>query len=152
MVSDDFKEAYGRILAREPDFYAAGLILTNEKIGEALWVSNNWRNDPIVKAARSDERRAIKEEKDSEFSKEEFARELLEVFRNPLVDGKDRIAAAKLVADVKGWIEKPQTTVNNNLTVSPKVINVPQFASIEDYEAAASRQQSELLNVATSRH
>ncbi len=58
---------------------------------------------------------------------------------------------AKLYADVRGFIEKPQTNVNVTTNVN-RVVEMPVFANESEWEAEAARQQRELLENARTRH
>lgn len=151
MLSDDFKVTYGRILASEPDFYKAALTLTNGDVGVSLWVSNNWRNDPVVQAAKKAEIDELSKVK--LISENELVRKLLDVMDSPYSDSKSRVMAAAQIAKIYGYETKQSTApvVNNNI-MTQKVIAMPQFESDEEWARKAKEQQDQLLNVATSRH
>lgn len=154
MVPDEMKPAYGRILARTPEPYQAALALMADSIPHALWVSNNWRNDPVVIEHKKLELAEI--EKENLITKADLTKKLLELMDNSGTEPKDVVAAARLVAEMNKFIEKPVATIQNNNTVQNaptyRVVAMPQFDSQEEWEAAAEKQQTDSLNVATSRH
>lgn len=150
MVPIELKQAYGVILAREPDPWKAALTLIPDDMGCALWVNDQWRNDPEVLAYRDQERERIALE--DQATKADLKREVWAMATDPRVDPKDRAVYMKLYAELINAIEKTPAVVNNNHVVMPKVIALPTYASDEDWEAAAEKQQADLLNVASSRH
>ncbi|WP_292414149.1 hypothetical protein [Methylophaga sp.] len=63
---------------------------------------------------------------------------------------EDYAKLGKLYADVRGFIEKPQTTINNNNNVTNnRVMVVRENGSDEDWEAKLRKQQDNLTNAST---
>ena len=161
-MSDELKEseekaAYAALLLKERDPFKAALSLFPNNTNRALWVANHWPNDAEVKAEQS---RLSEEEGDSFLlSKREFLQDIEARMKGttlpngvtvpPTPDEYSKLA--KLYADVRGFIEKPQTNVNVTTNVN-RVVEMPVFANENEWEAEAARQQRELLENARTRH
>lgn len=153
------KAAYAALLLKERDPFKAALLLFPNNTNRALRVANEWPNDPVVKAEQTK-----LTEGDGELSflpgKAQLARDIWDRMQGTTLAGgvvipptpEEYAKLAKLYADVRGFIDKPQTNVNVNNTVVQRVVEVPVFQSSEEWEAAAARQQRELLNNARTRH
>lgn len=152
------KATYAGLLLKERDPFKAALALFPNNTNRALWVANHWPNDPEVIEAKA---ALVQEGGNMSFlpDKAELARDIWERMQGTTTaDGRtipptpdDYAKLAKLYADVRGFIEKPQN--NQNVTVVvPKAIEVPTHGSNEDWEQAAAKQQQDLLNVSRSRH
>lgn len=152
------KAAYASLLLKERDPFKAALSLFPNNTNRALWVANHWPNDPEVIEAKT---ALMQEGGDMGFlpDKAELARDIWNRMQGAVTaDGRtipptadDYAKLAKLYADVRGFIEKPQN--NQNVTVVvPKAIEVPTHGTNDEWELAAAKQQQELLNVSRSRH
>jgi hypothetical protein len=152
------KVAYAGLLLKERDPFKAALSLFPNNTNRALWVANHWPVDPEVKEAQA---KLTAEGGEMGFlpDKAELARDIWERMQgtktadgrtiSPTADEYSKLA--KLYADVRGFIEKPQN--NQNVTVViPKAIEVPTHGTNEEWEQAAAKQQQDLLNVSRSRH
>lgn len=152
------KAAYAALLLKERDPFKAALQLFPNNTNRALWVANHWPNDHEVKAEQN---RLTKEGGEMSFlpGKAELASDIWQRMQGttlangvtipPTPDEYSKLA--KLYADVRGFIEKPQTSVNvvNNI---PRVVEMPVFADESEWETEAARQQRELLENARTRH
>ena len=83
--------------------------------------------------------------------KAQLARDVYQLAKHEKwIDAKDRIAAYKLYADLRGFIEKPGTTVNNNTLVDRRsVMVVTDHGTDEEWEAKLRAQQAALTHDAT---
>lgn len=152
------KAAYAALLLKERDPFKAVLQLFPDNTNRALWVANHWPIDAEVKA---EQERLMGEDDGSSFlpSKAELARDIWQRMQGTtLANGvtipptpEEYAKLAKLYADVRGFIEKPQTNVNVTTNVQ-RVVEVPVFQSESEWENAAARQQRELLENARTRH
>ncbi len=152
------KAAYAALLLKERDPFKAALQLFPDNTNRALWVANHWPIDAEVKA---EQERLMGEDDGSSFlpSKAELARDIWQRMQGTtLANGvaipptpEEYAKLAKLYADVRGFIEKPQTNVNVTTNVQ-RVVEVPVFQSESEWENAAARQQRELLENARTRH
>lgn len=114
---DEVKRAFGIALAEGKNPFDAALAATNNNTNLALYVSQRWLNDPIVVKARKNTVHNSKELLDAE----ELAARLLEMAeerdRNNLfyiLEGKDRLAALKLYADIRGYTKKDAIPIGGN--------------------------------------
>ncbi|QBZ71722.1 putative terminase small subunit [Pseudomonas phage KP1] len=152
------KAAFAALLLKERDPFKAALRLFPDNTNRALWVANHWPNDKEVKEEQA---RLMGVDGGSSLlpSKTELARDIWDrmqgkanangVIVPPTADEYAKLA--KLYAEVMTFIEKPQTNLNVNNYVQ-RVVEVPMFASPEEWEKAASTQQTELLANARTRH
>lgn len=155
----DEKAAYAALLLKERDPFKAALMLFPDNTNRALRVANEWPNDAVVKAEQ-----AKLTANDGELSflpgKAELARDIWNRMQGTTLAGgvvipptpEEYAKLAKLYADVRGLIDRPQPNVNVNNTIVQRVVEVPVFQSSEDWEAAAARQQRESLSNARTRH
>lgn len=152
------KAAYAALLLKERDPFKAALQLFPNNTNRALWVANHWPIDPEVIEAKA---ALMADAGEMGFlpGKAELANDIWQRMQGTqTADGRtipptaeEYAKLAKLYADVRGFIEKPQTNVNvvNNI---PRVVEMPVFADESEWEAAAARQQRELLANARTRH
>lgn len=108
VFTDDNWNAYAEALLREPDPFKAALRVFNkdDEVGRALWVSTYWKDDVRIKSIQS---RLIKENGEAEYlpKKEDALKELWKFGQDDKITHKERIAAIKLLAEINGWIAKP---------------------------------------------
>lgn len=152
------KAAYAALLLKERDPFKAALLLFPANVNRALRVANEWPSDPEVKAEQT---RLTQDDGELAFlpGKGELARDIWNRMQGTTLANGQTIAPtpeeyaklAKLYADVRGFIERPQTNVNVTTNVQ-RVVEMPVFQSPEEWEAAAARQQRELLDHARTRH
>lgn len=158
VTESEEKAAYAALLLKERDPFKAALQLFPDNTNRALWVANHWPNDAEVKA---EQERLIGVDDGASFlpSKAELARDIWQRMQGTTLPSgvvipptpEEYAKLAKLYADVRGFIEKPQTNVNVTTNVQ-RVVEVPVFQDESSWEAAAARQQRELLNNARTRH
>lgn len=153
------KKLFAESLIRNPkDPFKAALEVFPDNTHKALWAANYWVNDAEVISFKN----KILETTD-EFSflpsKADLANDIWQRMQGAgFIQGKtvpvsaDEYAKlAKLYAEVRGFIDKPQTTINTNVVI-PKAIEVPVHENLEEWEKAAVTQQTDLLNVSRSKH
>lgn len=123
---DEKKKGFGIELARNSNPFEAALIVFTET-NKALWVSVNWVNDPVVINAKLN----YLEQPANLLDKDQLATKLL-VFADEKItfngnkvyaaEAKDRLAALRLYAEVKGFIGKTDvsntTFVNNGIKIT----------------------------------
>lgn len=117
---------------------------------KAIKAAMNWQADPQV-LEFIDEIKAAGEDLELLPSKADLARDVWARLKDE-PDSENYAKLAKLYAEVRGFIEKPQTNQNLQIVVAPKVIEVPVYQNAEAWENDSAKQQNELLNVARSRH
>src|SRR5215217_5500835 len=124
-------------------------ILTgDDNVGRAYQALNAWSNDIQVLEAIEDFKKSGSTSKTNAPDKEEFAQEILSLARAiEADDAKNKIEALKLYATVKGFIEKPGVTFNNNTLTVNKVMRLPAAQSDDVWELKLKEQQERLINV-----
>src|SRR5206468_1899760 len=113
----ELKQQYGIALGQGLDVFNAGLKIFNDDVSKGLWVSTNWKNDPIVNAAKDAYLKALKKQT-KPLDKEELLEEVLEAARKSEED-KDRVSFYKLYSEIAGYIGKvliDASTTNNSNT------------------------------------
>ncbi len=169
------KARFAEALIRLGDPFRAGLELFPMNTNRAVFVAIHWPRNPEVLGflnaigSQQDEPEA---EKTPEEVKDELARFSLEIIKERLV-GKVRKADGshvmcepptdaevnayiRTIGAIAGFIKTPAPVVveqnNNPAAPLPKAIETPFAPSLDDFEAASVRQQTELLNVSRTRH
>lgn len=157
-VSEE-KAAFAALLLRHRDPFKAATILHPDNTNRALWIAAHFPKDAEFLAIMEKMQESI-DPMDLLPGKAELAQSIWDRMTGKLDDGKKGYVSAddfgklaKLYAEVRGFIEKPSTTINNNNNVIvPKAIEVPTHGTDEEWERAALKQQEESLNVSRSRH
>lgn len=149
MVDDKQKPLYAAFLAQQPDPFLAAQMLVPTNIGVAAWVAGNWSTDPEVLAERDRVKKEIGESLLPD--KTQLAELVWGIATQKYAMTEDRIKAAKLYAEIRGFISKA-APVEINANVNTKVIYQKDHGSDDEWESEAEKQQRELLSVATSRH
>lgn len=118
---EEKKQQFGIELAKLPEspFNAACAVFPTNT-SQALWALQNWPNDPIVMASRDLYIQAV-EENTNLLDKAALAAKLLKFSDEKtsdgkfyLYEGKDRLAALKLFAEVQGFIGKVNIDASTN--------------------------------------
>lgn len=140
------KKRFAIELLRNPsEEFKAALAVFPDDTGKALLVSNRWPSDPEVIALKE---MAIDELGDMHFlpTKADLAREAWNIAVAPTVPVDDRLKAMRLYGDIRGYIEKQGTVVNNNVLTNNKVMVVKSHASPEEWEQRLVEQQKQLIH------
>jgi hypothetical protein len=155
--SDNNKIRYGQELAKGRTAFEAATAIFGIGQGVSVWVSENWPTDHVVLAAKSaaiqssvDEIKILDKDqlcaKVLTFVDEKYTSDGVTRYTN---EGKDRLAALKLYADLQGFIPKePAINLNNNINnnaleivfVKPEQENNKKIIDI------APNSKSEILN------
>jgi hypothetical protein len=146
----DQKEKFAKALKELGDPFKAALsVCDGMPTQHALKMSVDWPHDAEVKAfikALKDKEESI----DNLPSKKDLAEAIWHKMEKcPFPD--DYAKLAKLYAEVRGFIEKPDNKPVVNINQN-RVMVVKDLGDEEDWQVKAERQQRELLNVSTSRH
>lgn len=152
MIDDEEnKTAFAVEFLKSPDdAFKAALQVFPHDTGQALRAAHTWPKDPFVVAETE---RLSGELGDDAFlpGKAELCRNIWARMQKDFVSSEDFVKLAKLYAEVRSFIEKPNTNVNVAV-VTNKVMVVKDLGTNDEWEMKAERQQRELLNVSTSRH
>lgn len=139
------RAAFAAHFVRTGDYMEAGA-LTYPDDGElAMMAAVQWQMDGWVKA----EIARLKVEGADLPSKIELQRQLWGKMSG--LYGDDYLKAAKLFAEIAGFIEKPAAVQVNNQTkiVAPRMISAPNF-SMDEWQSQVAKQQKDSLNHADS--
>ena len=124
---EEKKKQFGVALGKLSPFKAACEVFGADT-NTALWVSTNWVNDPTV-AASKDKYLEAADQSQALLDKDQFARMLLTMANEKnasntvhLLDGKDRLKALELYAEVRGFKGSKSdlsstTFVHNSMTI-----------------------------------
>lgn len=151
MTEAEEKTAFAALLIKNPtDPFKAALELFPENTNRALRIAHEWPKDPEVLSAVQTLRAEGLSRHSKEEVREELITEMMNIVRGPYAPD-DKVKAAKAIGELCGLIEKPQTNVNvtNNI---PRVVEMPVYSSVSEWEEDAARQQRELLENARTRH
>jgi len=143
---DTLKDAFAAELLRTPNdpFKAAQKIVGNTI--RALQMSQDWPTDVYVLKRQVE---LIEEFGEDNFlpSKLTLARRIYELGETTTASISERLAAYRLYADLRNFIEKPSLINQNNLTVNNnKVMVVQDFGSDDQWEETAKNQQMKLVS------
>lgn len=144
--SNLLKDLFALALLRQPDnpFQAAVKIFGTDT-ARALDISHRWPNDQYVLSKQAE---LLAEFGEEAFlpNKHDLARKLYEL-ADTLTDGKEKIAALRLYADVRGYIEKQTAIANvtNNTVVQNRVMVMKDHGTDDEWEAKAAKQQGLLI-------
>lgn len=118
------KRLFGIELSKGLKPFDAALAICGEDTADAVYISVNWLNDPIVIASRDIYSKTIAQS-EGLLDKDQFAARLLSLSEDWALEGKDRLKALELYAKVQGFIDKPgdnSTKIFNNNGITIKVV------------------------------
>ncbi|AKJ71364.1 hypothetical protein RU58_00039 [Achromobacter phage phiAxp-1] len=144
-LDQSLRAAFAAHFVRTADYMEAGA-LTYPDDGElAMMAAVQWQMDDWVKA----EVERLKAEGRDLPTKVDLQRQLWG--KMDTLQGDDYLKAAKLFAEIAGFIEKPAAVQVNNQTkiVAPRMIHAPNF-NMDEWQAQAAKQQKDSLEYADS--
>lgn len=111
----------------------------------AKQVAPLWPTNPYVLQFK---RELLEEYGEEHFlpTKADVVKQLYAMGIDPAIDVKDRVAALKECALVRGFIEKPASVNVNTGNTNNRVMVVADYGSDEDWETRALHQQTKLIN------
>lgn len=137
------KDKFAELLLRTPnDAFNVAVQVFGSDTMRALQISQEWPLDFYVMQKQAD---LLAEQGDDAFlpSKAELARRIYTV-GDTSTDAKDKLAAYKLYAEVRGFIQKAEN-VNNIQVNNNRVMVMKDFGTDEQWEVKAAKQQSKLI-------
>lgn len=141
----DLKTRFASELLKTPDnpYRAASVIFPDDK-SKALSAARLWPNDIVVQKATT---KLLDELGEMNFlpSKADAARIAMGIAQDEKQEVDDRLKALRLYSDIRGFIDKQGTVINNNVLTSNKVMLVRDTGSNEDWEQKTIEQQARLL-------
>ena len=144
------KKRFAVELLKDPnDPFKAALQVFGQDTGMALRASSTWPKDTVVLDYMQE---AIGELGDLHFlpSKADLAREAWTLATDARVPVDDRLKAMRLYGDVRGFIEKQGTVINNNVLTNNKVMLVKDHGSTDNWEERLIEQQAKLVEDANA--
>lgn len=126
------KKLYGIELAKGLTAYEAAKAVFPEGQGVCVWVAQNWISEPIVIAAKDEYLQAI-DTKSKILDKDQFLAKVMEFcdatyeiggVRRFVNEGKDRLAALKLYAEAKGFVNKNAIEIDNSKTTNNTYVGI----------------------------
>jgi len=142
----ELKRKFAEELLRNPnDPYGAAYRLFGTDTIRALQVSQTWVIDPYVLEVQAE---LLKEFGEDEYlpSKAILARRVFDLADRPNTDVKDRLAAYKLYAEIRSFIAKPETNIQNiQNNTNLRVMVVKDFGNDGEWETKARKHQTKLI-------
>lgn len=153
MQDQELKTAFAAELIKNPnDPFKAGLAVFGADTGKALRAAHEWFKDPFV----IEEMTRLKAEGFEAYGKDELRDKLitnlLQIVEGERSIADDRIKAAKVIGELKGLIEKPQTNINNNVITANKVMVVKDHGDDDSWERKLREQQKGLTSASATTH
>lgn len=155
--SDVNKKLYGVELAKGLTAYEAAKAVFPEGQGVCVWVAQNWIAEPVVIAAKDEYLQAI-DAKSKNLDKEQFLAKVMDFYdatyeiggtKRYVNEGKDRLAALKLYAEAKGFVNKNTIEIDNikttNNFVGIKLVK-PEPKDVTPEQSQVPNTQSKILN------
>lgn len=143
------KRAFAVALTKNPANAFLAALAVEPDTGKALFISQAWVGDPEVLAYQAEVVEEFGDDLDLP-NKTELLRKIIARADNCPLD-EEAHKYYKLYADIRGYIEKPQNNVNNNIVSVNKVMIVKDHGTNEDWRKKAAEQQRALINASTKR-
>lgn len=146
--SDVNKKLYGVELAKGLTAYEAAKAVFPEGQGVCVWVAQNWIAEPVVIAAKDEYLQAI-DAKSKNLDKEQFLAKVMDFYdatyeiggtKRYVNEGKDRLAALKLYAEAKGFVNKNTIEIDNSKTTN-------NFVGIKLVKAEPKEDKSKVIEL-----
>lgn len=140
----ELKKRFAAELLKNPsEPFIAACAVFGDDTGKALNASARWPRDPEVVAYMA---QAVDVNGEMAYlpSKAALARAAWDLSNNEKICVEDRLKAMRLYADVRGFIERQGTTINNNVLTSNKVLLVKDHGADADWEQRLLEQQTNL--------
>lgn len=129
--------------------FKAGVAVFGDDTSKALVASTRWVKDPDVLAYMEE---AKEEMGDMHFlpTKADLARIAWDLGNDTNRHVDDRLKALRLYADVRGFIEKQGTIINNNVLTNNKVMLIKDHGTPDAWEQKLAEQQAKLIEDANA--
>jgi len=147
---NELKEQFVGFLLQNPDDpFKAALGLFPEDTNRALRVAHEWPHDKYVQTAMKSR---MSEGDDEELlpTKSELARKVWGKMNINGLEADEFAKLARLFGEIRGFIEKPSTTINaNSQTLLQPVMVVTDKGTDDEWEEKLLKQQGKLLEAST---
>ncbi len=137
------KQAFAEALLRCPgNPYQAAMSICNSS-QRAVQIAEEWLHDPEV----AEYKKELIEKYGEEYFLPTKAEMIHKIYARGIAAARDDdfFKGMKLIAEMRGMIEKPGVTVNNNVTTN-KVMVIPSNNSDEEWEQRLVEQQKKLTS------
>jgi len=140
------KTEFAEALLRSPEnpFNAAKSVFPGQRqMASALHAAIRWVDDEFVLAEK---KRLTRDNGKYSFlpDKADVARKVYDITSNTN-DPELQLKAYKLYSDIRGFIDKPNTTINNNNAISNRVMVVKDHGDDDNWAENLKRQQQALI-------
>lgn len=140
------KERFAELILKEEDPFKAGLLVYPDNTARALWVANNWPNDPDVLALKKS---FVDSEGEISFlpTEADASRLAWSIARDEKNESEVRLKALELYGKFRGHIKKADVVVNTGAQtniIQSNVMVVRDHGSAEEWEKKAIAQQRAL--------
>ena len=144
MSDTDRKRKFAKALLKNPKGIYEAASLVAEDDSERFRIARDWPGDEEVRSLMLEiEGKSENDDILGLPSKTQFIREIWTRLESSL-DSEEFVKLAKLYADVRGYVIKP-TEGTANVTLTNKVMIVPQLPSHDVWESEARQQQKMLM-------
>jgi hypothetical protein len=139
------------MLRHDGDAFEASKAVFPHHMSAAIMASEHWPHDPEI-IAYMDELRHSTDAEEYLPTKAETARLIYNIGSAMYIEPKDRIAALKLYADLRGFTAPKNAPANNvtNFNTVNKVMVVTDHGNIDAWEMKLKKQQAALIDVSRS--
>lgn len=110
----------------------------------AMWIAQEWVNDPYVKAHQ---KRLVTDMNSLLPTRERLVLEAMKVVNDPYASHSDKHKSIKLCAEIQGFVgtgSNNGVVVNTGASVTNKVMEVPMTLPADQWETFAEKQQKDL--------
>jgi len=144
----EHKRRFAELILKSPaDPFPSALVIYPDNVQRAMHAAMNWPKDPEVLAIIN-ELQGEQGEMGFLPSKADLGRLVWDMAKNPGLDVDDRIKAAKLYAEIRGFVEKapvgPVVNINQN-----RVMVIESQGTDDEWSARLAAQQRTLKDVTT---
>jgi len=125
-------------------------MVVGNNISAAMWIANNWPNDPIVIA---ETQRILRSDtlKDDVPSKAQMTMRAWAMANDDTIDSKNAIAALRLAAELEGHIGGSGVNVTVPVNLGNNVMVVKDHGTDDQWEAMLAAQQDALTNASAAK-
>lgn len=148
---EEVKKAFGLALGQGKQAFEAALQACGDNTSVALYISQRWLNDPIVAASKDLYLKAVYNGEDL-LDADQLAAKLLTMSAERdrgnnfyILEGKDRLAALKLYAEVRGYTGKAAIDMSTK-NITFKQINVRLIEPIKKEDTSVLDNNEEQIS------
>lgn len=143
-----YKNEYAKQLLKSGDPFKAALVIFPDNVSRALRVANEWATCSVVRSKMDELISSASDECDFLPTKADLSRIVWDKLNHESTSNDDFTKMAKLYAEVRGFIEKPQTNIqqNNISQTNNNIMVIKDKGTNDEWETKLRRQQEKLVN------